>query len=171
MYPPPTTSSDPGMSGRFNAAVESMTRGSSPPGRRSDAGTAGTDPVARIACSNCTVSSPPDASFTRSVCASSIDASPCRYCTFRLLASSPVPLVRRATTWFLNARSLSRSIVGSPKVMPQAFAWRASATSFATCRSALDGMQPRYTQTPPGLSSGSMRAVLRPRSAARNAAA
>src|SRR5258707_9836964 len=32
-------------------------------------------------------------------------------------------------------------------------------------------MQPRYTQTPPGFSSGSTSAVLRPRSAARNAAA
>src|SRR5262245_1000344 len=43
--------------------------------------------------------------------------------------------------------------------------------SFATCRSALDGIQPRYTHTPPGFTSGSMSAVLRPRSAARNAAA
>src|SRR6476659_6066496 len=32
-------------------------------------------------------------------------------------------------------------------------------------------MQPRYTQTPPGLTSGSTSATLRPRSAARNAAA
>src|ERR1700758_238199 len=43
--------------------------------------------------------------------------------------------------------------------------------TLATCRSALDGMQPRYTQTPPGLSSGSTSATVRPRSAARNAAA
>ena len=45
----------------------------------SEAGTAGTDPVAMIACSNWTVSSPPDVSFTRSVCASVISARPCRY--------------------------------------------------------------------------------------------
>ena len=127
------------MSGRFSADVESITLASS---RRSEAGTAGTDPVAMIACSNCTVSSPPATSFTRSECASSIDANPRRYCTFRLFASSPVPFVSRATTWSLNARSLLRSIAGSPNVMPHASACLASATSFATCSSAFDGMQP-----------------------------
>src|SRR5712691_2125871 len=42
---------------------------------------------------------------------------------------------------------------------------------FATCSSAFDGMQPRYTQTPPGFASGSTSATLSPRSAPRNAAA
>src|SRR6266850_248884 len=43
--------------------------------------------------------------------------------------------------------------------------------SLATCSSALEGMQPRYRHTPPGLISGSMRVTFMPRSAARNAAA
>src|SRR6266850_5786773 len=43
--------------------------------------------------------------------------------------------------------------------------------SLATCSSALEGMQPRYRQTPPGLVSGSTRVTVMPRSAARKAAA
>ena len=65
------------------------------------------------------------------------------YCTLRCLTSCPVPLVSRLTTLFLNSRSLSRSIFGSPNSTPHAFAWRDSSISFATCSSAFDGMQPR----------------------------
>jgi hypothetical protein len=43
----------------------------------------------------------------------------------------------------LNVRSLFTSIFGSPKVTPHAEAWLASSSSFATCSSAFDGMQPR----------------------------
>ena len=48
------------------------------------------------------------------------------YWTLRCFTSWPVPLVSRLTTLFLNARSLSRSIVGSPNSTPHAFACRAS---------------------------------------------
>ena len=60
------------------------------------------------------------------MCASSIDASPCRYCTFRLLASSPVPLVSRATHLILERTQLveiDRRLART--VMPQAFRVRA----------------------------------------------
>ncbi len=67
MYPPPTTRSDLGMSGRSSAPVESMTRGSS---TFSEAGTAGVDPVARIAWSKCRTSSPSPVRVTVSVCGS-----------------------------------------------------------------------------------------------------
>src|SRR5919198_2580999 len=43
--------------------------------------------------------------------------------------------------------------------------------TFATCRSAFDGMHPRYTHTPPGFGSVSARTTCRPRSAARKAPA
>src|SRR5581483_10519970 len=56
MYPPPTTSSDFGMSGRSSAAVESITRGSS---TLSAGGMAGIEPVARIACSKVSVAVDP----------------------------------------------------------------------------------------------------------------
>ena len=43
-------------------------------------------------------------------------------CTLRCFTSWPVPVVRRLTTSFLNSRSLSRSIFGSPNSTPHAFA-------------------------------------------------
>ena len=80
---------------------------------------------------------------TRRRCRSTISAMPWRCRTFRYLASCPVPLVSRATTCSLKWRSLSRSIVGSPKSTPHAAAWRDSAITFATWSSAFDGIQPR----------------------------
>jgi hypothetical protein len=52
------------MSGRSSAVVESITRGSS---TRSVGGIAGVEPVARMACSKVSVSSPPAVLFSRSV--------------------------------------------------------------------------------------------------------
>ena len=62
------------------------------------------------------------------------------------------------------------SRAGSPKSTPQARASRASVSTFATCSSAFDGMQPRYRHTPPGSAASSINITGIPRSAARNAA-
>ena len=63
----PAASCSCGMSGRSSAEVESMTRGSPSPGSFSDAGIAGVEPVARMACSNSiSTPAPPPVGFTRS---------------------------------------------------------------------------------------------------------
>ena len=78
------------MSGRSSAAVESITRGSS---TFSIGGIAGGEPVARIACSNCTVLVAAGGQLHRQVCARRRSRpSPCRYCTLRCFTSCPVPL-------------------------------------------------------------------------------
>jgi hypothetical protein len=104
---------------------------------------AGCEPTAMIAFWKVTLSLPPSTFSTSSVVGPVSVAVPRRYLIFRAFTSCPVPPVSRPTTLSLNVRSLSSSIVGSPKVTPQAEAWRASSTSLATCSSALDGMQPR----------------------------
>ena len=63
--------------------------------------------------------------------------------TLRCLESMPTPPVSWATTLSLKRRSWSRSMVGSPKMMPSSAASRASFSTLAACSSALEGMQPR----------------------------
>ena len=106
------------------------------------------------------VSSPPAVSFTRSVCASTISAQPWRYWTLRCLASWPVPLVSRLTTSFLNARSLSRSIFGSPNSTPHAFAWRDSSIS-------VGDVQQRLRRNAAAIDADAARVLLRDRRARR----
>ena len=48
-----------------------------------------------------------------------------------------------------QARSLVTSMLGAPKVMPRCSDSRAEVMVWAACSSALDGMQPRFKQTPP----------------------
>ena len=123
----------------------SPSRAESPlPGNLRAAGTTGTEPVARIACSNWMVSSPPAVSFTRSVCASTSSPSPWTSCTFRLFTRSPVPLVSRLTTASLNARRSGRSDRGLSRTRrPRHPHGGLRRIRLATCSSAFDGMQPR----------------------------
>ncbi len=98
-------------------------------------------------------------------------ALPCTNCTECCLDNWPRPPVSFLTTLSFHPRSLLRSTLGSPNSMPQFLACSASSSSLATCRRDFDGMQPRYRQTPPGFTSGSINVTFMPRSAARNAAA
>ncbi len=74
---------------------------------------AGRDPVATMACSNDSVSSPPAVDAIVSVCESTNDARPWTYWTLRCFDNCPSPPVSFWTTPSLKARSLSRSIFGS----------------------------------------------------------
>ena len=78
--------------------------------------------------------------------------------------------MRRLTTPSFQARSLSMSICGAPKLMPcAAMAWLSSMT-LAACSRAFEGMQPTLRQTPPRLGQRSTSTTDWPRSAARKAA-
>ena len=157
------------MSGRSSAPVESMRRGLSSLRLGT---TVGRDPVAMTMRSNVSVSSPPAAVFvTFNVVAFTNAALPDTNVTERCLDNCPSPPVSFLTMLAFHSRSLLRSTLGSPNSMPQFFACSASSSSLATCSRALDGMQPRYRQTPPGFASGSISVTFMPRSAARNAAA
>ena len=157
------------MSGRSRAPVESMRRGLSSLRLGT---TVGRDPVAMTMRSKVRFSSPAAAVFvTFSVVEFTNAALPCTNWTECCLDNWPRPPVSFLTTLSFHPRSLLRSTLGSPNSMPQFLACSASSSSFATCRRALDGMQPRYRQTPPGFTSGSINVTFMPRSAARNAAA
>jgi hypothetical protein len=52
---------------------------------------------------------------------------------------------------FPGTRTLSMSVFGSPKTMPCSASALASSITFATCRSALEGIQPTFRQTPPSV--------------------
>src|SRR6266513_626966 len=90
--------------------------------------------------------------------------------TLRCLASVARPPVSRPTTPSFQARSRPRSILGGPNVTPFSLISRVSAITLAACKSALDGMQPTFRQTPPRAGSRSTSTTFLPRSAARNAA-
>ena len=161
-----------GMSARFNAPVESITR--SLPMLKAP-GIAGTLPVAMIAFSKVTClpagidSSSPSSEI---VFASTNFAKPLMTLIFRFLAKPPKPPVRLLMTLFLRSRSLSSSILGSPKLTPQsACISSASETTRATCSSAFEGMQPRSKQVPPSFPSASTKTTSMPSSAAKKAAA
>ena len=79
--------------------------------------------------------------------------------TLRCLASDSRPPVSLPTTPSFHARTLSTSIVGFSNVMPASPSSSASVSTFATCSSALDGMQPTFRQTPPSCSPRSIRAT------------
>src|SRR6266699_2020012 len=109
--------------------------------------------------------------LTRKVFEFSNAACPCTYWTLRCFESTPRPPVSFLTTSSFQARRRETSIFGSPNSTPQFFACCDSAISLATCRSDLEGMHPRYRQTPPGFNSGSISVTFNPKSAARKAAA
>src|SRR6478735_2155140 len=90
--------------------------------------------------------------------------------TLRCLASVARPPVSRPTTPSFQARSRPRSISGGPNETPFSLISRVSAITLAACKSALDGMQPTFRQTPPRAGSRSTSTTFLPRSAARNAA-
>ncbi len=69
--------------------------------------------------------------------------------TLRCLASWLSPPDRRFTTASLCARSLAKSNSGAPNVTPCSASAAASPIVNATCKSALDGMQPTFRHTPP----------------------
>src|SRR5258708_7865707 len=158
------------MSGRSRALVESMRRGLSSLRLGT---TVGRDPVAMMMRSKVRFSSslPPAVFVTFTVVEFTNAALPCTNSTLRCFESCPSPPVSLVTTLSFHPRSLLRSTLGSPNSMPQFFACSASSSSLATCSRALDGMQPRYRQTPPGFTSGSISVTFMPRSAARKAAA
>ena len=163
------TSSVFGTSGRSRAPVESIRRGLSSFRLGT---TVGRDPVAMMMRSKVRFSSPPAWLFvTFRVVEFTKAALPCTNSTLRCFESCPNPPVSLATTPSFHPRSLFRSILGSPNSMPQFLACSASSSSLATCSKAFEGMQPRYRQTPPGFTSGSISVTFMPRSAARNAAA
>src|ERR1700719_3002109 len=162
------TSSVFGTSGRSRAPLESMRRGLSSLRLGT---TVGRDPVAMMMRSKVRFSSPPAVFVTFTVVEFTNAALPCTNWTERCLDNCPSPPVSFLTTLSFHPRSLFRSTLGSPNSMPQFFACSASSSNLATCSRALDGMQPRYRQTPPGFTSGSINVTFMPRSAARNAAA
>src|SRR5882762_10498564 len=162
------TSSVFGTSGRSRALVESIRRGLSSLRLGT---TLGRDPVAMMMRSKVRFSSPPAVFVTFTVVEFKKAALPWTNWTERCLDNCPSPPVSFLTTLSFHPRSLLRSTLGSPNSMPQFFACSASSSSLATCSRVLDGMQPRYRQTPPGFTSGSISVTFMPRSAARNAAA
>src|SRR4029077_5712379 len=168
MYPPPITSSVFGTSGRSSALVESMRRGLSSLRLGT---TLGREPVAMMMRSKVRFSSPPAVFITFNVVEFTNAALPWTNWTERCLDNCPSPPVSFLTTLSFHPRSLFRSTLGSPNSMPQFFACSVSSSSLAACSRALDGMQPRYRQTPPGFTSGSIIVTFMPKSAARNAAA
>ena len=158
--------------------VGQVERGRSSPSRAdrprcSIGGIAGVEPVARIACSKLQRLLAAGRLARSAACADRrSSARPWMYCTLRCLTSWPVPLVSRLTTLFLNSRSLSRSIFGSPNSTPHAFA----------CRDFVDQLgdvQQRLRRDAAAVDADAARVQLRgrrarrsrPRSAARNAAA
>ena len=143
MIPPPTTSSRPGTSSSASAPVLSMMRGSS--GRNGSE--IALDPTAMIALSKPIVVSP-----TVSTWSEANVASPWTTVTLRCLARPARPPVSRPTTESFHAPSAARSICGSPNEMPCSAISSVSATTFAACSSALDGMHPTFRQTPPSAS-------------------
>ena len=126
---------------------------------------AASEPAAMMQCSKPTTVSP-----TLMVFGDVNSPDPRTTWTLRCLASCSRPPVSRLTTPFLYSRTLSMSIFGASNVMPASPSSTASVMTLATCRSAFDGMQPTFRQTPPSTSPRSIRATERPRSAARNAA-
>jgi len=74
------------------------------------------------------------------------------------------------TSFDFQLRNLSKSIAGLPKLKPCAAVSSASVMTFAVCKSALDGMQPTFKQTPPKDAYRSINTTFKPKSAARNAA-
>ena len=163
--PPPRISSRSGAKRISSAAVESQMRlsvGMKP-------GATGSEPAAMIALAKRTVRGP-SAVSTRSVFCEVNAPSPRTTVTLRWRARPVRPVVRRLTTESFQARMASRSIVGAPKATPCAPIAAASSMVLATCRSALDGMQPTLRQTPPSVACLSTMRTFSPRSAARKAA-
>ena len=160
------------MSARSSAPVESITR--SLPILKAP-GIAGTLPVAMIALSKVIClpagieSSSPSSEI---VFASTNLANALTTVILRFLAKPPKPPVKLLMTLFFRSRSLSISILGSPKLTPQsAFISSASETTRATCKRAFDGIQPRSKHVPPSLPSASTKTTSIPSSAAKKAAA
>ena len=144
-----------------SAPVESTIRGSS--GRNGS--DAASEPAATMQCSKPTTVSPTAIVF------GPVNAPlPRTTCTLRCFASDSRPPVSFPTTPFFHSRTLSMSTCGSPNEIPASPSSCASVSTFATCSSALDGMQPTFRQTPPSVSPRSISATDSPRSAARNAA-
>ena len=75
-------------------------------------------------------------------------------------------LANRSRIDSFQARSLSRSILGSPKSMPRAADSFASRRTAVACSSALEGMQPLLRQIPPKRGLCSTKITFLPRSAA-----
>ena len=123
--------------------VESMTRGLSS-ARATARHSPGREPVARIACSNCTVLFAAVVQRHAQVVRVDDLGEALEVLHLAMLDELPGAAGQPARRpWFLNSRSLSRSIVGSPNSTPHAAAWRDSSITLATCSSAFDGMQPR----------------------------
>ncbi len=119
--------------------------------------------------SNVTVSSPPSVSETWSVFASANVPHPLSSVMLFFFIRKCTPLTRPSATLRLRWYAAPKSNVTSPE-MPNvlASAWKMWASS-ALRRSAFDGMQPTFRQTPPQYFS-SMMAVFLPSCAARIAA-
>ncbi len=150
--PPPITSIVFGRARNSRAPVESTTRASS--GRNGSR--TGWLPAAMTALSKRTTCFSPLRSWpsprvisTSRWFGSRKRPTPRTTWTLRAFAMPASPPVIRPTTFSFQARSLSRSICGSPKPMPWAANDRASSMTPAACRSAFDGMQPTLRQTPP----------------------
>ncbi len=77
---------------------------------------------------------------------------PVTTCTLRAFAIPARPPVSFLTTPDLKSRSLSRSICGFPNVMPCAPKVLLGFVDLsAVCKSAFDGIQPTFRQTPPSV--------------------
>ena len=148
MMPPPTTSSCFGMSASISASVESITRASS---QGKPASFTGWEPAAMMHCSK-RMSWVPAVPLTSSSLADTKRPVPVTVRTLRCFAMLDRPLTIWPTTLSLWPRSLSRSILGAPKLMPKSTACLASTSTSAACSRALDGMQPTLRQTPPSAS-------------------
>ena len=108
----------------------------------------------------------PSGVSTRSLFDDSNIALPCITLTPRILARLAMPEPSFSRMDSFQARRRFRSIVASPKLIPR---WADSLAAVIMCEalsSALDGMHPRFMQTPPSRGSRSMSRTFLPRSAA-----
>ncbi len=106
------------------------------------------DPAAMMHWPNETLREPSSLS-TDSSCESVNLPVPVMTSTLRFFAIPASPPVNLSTVSFLNFRSGSSSIFGSPKLTPCSARCAAESITWPTCSSALDGMQPTLRQTPP----------------------
>src|SRR5208282_5256377 len=144
MMPPPRTSMRLGMKLSSRAEVESQMRGS----EGMNPGASGSEPAAMIALLKRTTRAP-SAVSTRNVKGEVNCPSPIATLTLRCLARPVRPVVSRFTTPSFHPRMAVRSKAGAPKLTPWLANAAASSMTLATCRSALDGMQPTLRHTPP----------------------
>ena len=172
MYPPPMTNIRSGISFSSKAPVESTTR-SLP--ILNAGGIAGMLPVARTQWSKVKVlSAGTDSSSPSNWIVVELTKDPFALITLtlRFLARPAKPPVNVLMTFSLRARTLSMAIFGEEYSTPHSsVSSSASEMTFATCRRALEGMQPRSKQVPPSFPSDSTIVTSMPSSAAKNAAA